>query len=416
MNALRTLLIVAIVLPSFSAQEIDFARQVQPILEKSCIKCHGPKRQKGDLRLDQWSDALTKGEEPTITAGHPEKSALIGRVTLDPDDPDFMPQSGDPLTREEIAILAAWVKQGAKWPEGAAEDPDAHWNSQFAIPALSDAEKARQAKAIDAVRKIGGLANRIAQNTAAVDVNLSLLGDEVDDEKLAALSGLESSLVWLNLSRTGVTDAGMKAVGAHKHLRRLHLAKTRIGDAGVKALAGLEGLRYLNLYGTNVTDAGLAALSGMKELEKVFLWQTKVTQAGVDKLQAALPKVIIDQGKYKKPKVVAVETKPMAKAVNEKCPITGKPVDGAITVKYQEQLVAVCCNDCKAAFEKDPKKFIDKVDGFKHEPVNVKCPVTGKPVDAAHTSKLDGKVVAFCCPNCKKAFDKDPKKFAAKLK
>ena len=257
----------------------------------------------------------------------------------------------------------------------------------------------------------------LAQNTAAVDVNLSLLGKTVDDKKLAALAGLESSLVWLNLSRTGITDAGMKAIGSNKNLRRLHLAKTQIGDSGVRALAGMTGLRYLNLYGTNVSDAGLEALTGMKELEKVFLWQTKVTDAGVKKLKAALPDLVIDQGRYSKPKIVEVTPKKVGPVpVNKKCPITGKPVDGSVTVSFQKQVIGVCCNNCKGAFEKNPAKFIDKVDGFKHTPVNTKCPVTGKAVDAKHTVKYDGKLVAFCCPNCKAAFEKNPKKFAAKIK
>ncbi len=50
------------------------------------------------------------------------------------------------------------------------------------------------------------------------------------------------------------------------------------------------------------------------------------------------------------------------------------------------------------------------------DPVNKDCPVSGKPVKAGITSSHDGKTVGFCCNNCKGKFDKDPAKFAPKVK
>ena len=101
---------------------------------------------------------------------------------------------------------------------------------------------------------------------------------------------------------------------------------------------------------------------------------------------------------------------------NEKCPITGKPVDAAQAVTFEEQLVAFCCGNCKAAFEKDPSKHASKVDGLKRKPVNAKCPVKGTNVNPDHILVHKGKVVGFCCPNCKAAFAKTPAKFEAKIK
>ena len=213
------------------------------------------------------------------------------------------------------------------------------------------------------MRKAGGLANRIAADTPAIDVNLSLIGKDVNDDTLAALSGLETSLVWLNLSRTKVSDGGLGRVATHTHLRRLHLARTGVGDAGLGHLQSLKGLRYLNLYGTSVGDAGLEHLQDLKELEKVFLWQTKVTDAGVKKLQAALPDCAIDVGKYAKPVVHA--PKAMPKPINATCPITNKAVDGTCSVEHQGQLIAFCCGNCLASFKKEPGKWLPKIEEFK---------------------------------------------------
>jgi YHS domain-containing protein len=50
------------------------------------------------------------------------------------------------------------------------------------------------------------------------------------------------------------------------------------------------------------------------------------------------------------------------------------------------------------------------------KPVNTKCPVSGEDIDASKTIVYKGQTIAFCCPDCEKAFNKDPEKYMAKLK
>jgi hypothetical protein len=58
----------------------------------------------------------------------------------------------------------------------------------------------------------------------------------------------------------------------------------------------LQNLEYLNLLGTQITDAGIQNLASMKSLKKIYLWQTKITLQGAEKLQKALPNLVIDLG------------------------------------------------------------------------------------------------------------------------
>ena len=51
--------------------------------------------------------------------------------------------------------------------------------------------------------------------------------------------------------------------------------------------------------------------------------------------------------------------------INKKCPITGKDVNPTKTVEYEKQVIGLCCDDCKGKFEADPKKYIGKVAEFK---------------------------------------------------
>ncbi|MEM9017608.1 MAG: DUF1549 domain-containing protein, partial [Verrucomicrobiota bacterium] len=96
--------------------EIDFSRDVRPILSGKCFKCHGfdPNTREGDLRLDVREAALEMG---AIVAGDPHKSSVINRVTTD-DPYDQMPPKkggGEPLSDQEVEILRKWIEGGAHY-------------------------------------------------------------------------------------------------------------------------------------------------------------------------------------------------------------------------------------------------------------------------------------------------------------
>ena len=97
---------------------IDFARDVRPILERSCGKCHGAEKQKGGLRFDLREGAVRAGDSGNkgITPGKADESELIRRVESTDAD-ERMPSNADPLSREQIKALRDWIDQGASWPD-----------------------------------------------------------------------------------------------------------------------------------------------------------------------------------------------------------------------------------------------------------------------------------------------------------
>src|SRR5687768_7253878 len=111
-------------------QQVDFAREIQPILARSCHNCHGPKLQMGRLRLDSKSTALAGGQSgKVIQPGRASDSLLLKRIAGAGDQPR-MPMEGDPLTPVEIERIAAWINQGAEWPDGVGTDAaelKKHW-------------------------------------------------------------------------------------------------------------------------------------------------------------------------------------------------------------------------------------------------------------------------------------------------
>jgi hypothetical protein len=104
------------------ADEIDFNRDIQPILAENCYHCHGPDAgaRKAKLRLDRKEGALGKNEDGVaiITPGKPEESELIARIlSADPDDVMPTPKSNRRLTEAQKQLVKQWVAQGAKWGE-----------------------------------------------------------------------------------------------------------------------------------------------------------------------------------------------------------------------------------------------------------------------------------------------------------
>ena len=117
-------------LPPPAQRPVDFRKDIEPIIQRACQKCHGAEKQKSGYRLDLKSSALTAGDNyaPNIHPGKSAESPLIHFVAgLDPDMK--MPSKGDPLTSDEIGLLRAWIDQGASWPEdGAKSDPLDWWS------------------------------------------------------------------------------------------------------------------------------------------------------------------------------------------------------------------------------------------------------------------------------------------------
>ena len=112
--------------PADEPNAVNFDRDVKPIFAKHCLSCHGPDKQRGDLRLDRKSDALRGGESgKAFTNGKGSDSLLMHRVLAT--DDTKMPPKGDRITAAEIATLKSWIDQGAPWPDDASAANPADW-------------------------------------------------------------------------------------------------------------------------------------------------------------------------------------------------------------------------------------------------------------------------------------------------
>jgi uncharacterized membrane protein len=274
-------------------------------LEDHCLECHDATRRKGELRLDSHEAILRGGESgAAIAPADQEKSELLRRVRLPLESDEHMPPLGEPQPdADEISVLAWWIERGA--PErgtvAALEVPrDVRAAIERSLPererrALLELQR-RLAAEQDAVLaglrgKIPGSLRPITPGERALEYTAAIAGRGFGDAELAELRAVGDQLVWMDLSRTDVTDAGLAPLAEMPRLRHLDLRDTGVGDPAVDALAGSRALETLSLYGTGLTDAGLIRLQSLPALRRVYVGGTSVTEAGMARLREARPEL-----------------------------------------------------------------------------------------------------------------------------
>jgi mono/diheme cytochrome c family protein len=282
---------------ALAAANVDFTAQVLPILEKSCLSCHGPEKHKGGLRLDSKAAAFKGGDDGIVlVVGDAAKSDLYRRITLPVGTDDVMPNKGAVLTKAQTDLLRDWINQGAPWPESAlANVPQEKPAREPEVPRADFKPGAAELKAAASLQAMGVDLWPLAAGLHWHEVNLRAQGDHPIDAVLAKLKDT-ASVVDLNLAGTKFSGASLANLKSLTNLARLHLEHTQVHDADLSNISGLVRLTYLNLYDTPITDAGLEYLKKLTNLRNLHVWQTQVTEEGAATLRKALPDCEIDRG------------------------------------------------------------------------------------------------------------------------
>lgn len=101
--------------------KVDFAKDVLPLFRQNCVGCHGPSQQQAGLRLDRKSSAR-KAFSQRVVAGSSSNSRVYLRL-IGSEYGTQMPPTGA-LRPEQVALVKAWIDQGAEWPDALANEED----------------------------------------------------------------------------------------------------------------------------------------------------------------------------------------------------------------------------------------------------------------------------------------------------
>ena len=240
---------------------IDFEKQIWPMVQKSCIQCHGQDKSKAGLRLD-LPELFTKNEH-ILKPKNPEDSEFYYRIILDNDDGDLMPpgKSGKRFSKAQTNLIKQWIMQGGNFGK---------W---MAIVELSKSQK----DAINALRKKGIYAVRLGDRLRDIRIDYRFTSKlKPNDFKIP--QQISSLVTQLNLSKQMLSPQTISNLLKLKNLEKLNLSSTNINDIGLKKLKSLKKLQSLNLYNTEITQNGLKPLSRIKSLRKLYIAKTKITK------------------------------------------------------------------------------------------------------------------------------------------
>ena len=127
--------------------EVDYARDIKPILTSRCAKCHGPDKQENGLRLDAGALVLRGGDGgAAVVPGKAAESLLIRAIKGDDELSKMPPEDEPPLAADQIELLVKWVTAGARYPAEERPTPSSkanHWSFQKPVrPSLPAASRA----------------------------------------------------------------------------------------------------------------------------------------------------------------------------------------------------------------------------------------------------------------------------------
>lgn len=279
-----------------------YADLVHNILADKCYSCHGPKKVKGGLRVDDEKLLFKGGKHGVvIKPGDPGKSELMIRILLpEGDDKRMPPKKKQSLTPEEIALLKWWIQNGADthkkvkdFPAEAAMVPvlaaftGSTGKDSGSISPLSgifekELPPANQ-RVIDTLTSLGILVSPVAKNKNLLEIScVNYPG--FNDNTMSLLTGIADHIVILKLDGTAITDAAFNNISKFRNLVRLNIAHTAVTGAAMEKLSSLPGLEYINIVGTKVDDGGLKQLQSLPSLKRVYCWNSLVTKNGLSAL------------------------------------------------------------------------------------------------------------------------------------
>ena len=108
----------AVELPPPAGRAVDFSKDIQPLLEAACVKCHAKGKAKGGFSMETREVFLKGGDTSAAAVTGKSAESLIVKLVASDDPEERMPKKGSHWTPEQVGLLRAWIDKGASWPDG----------------------------------------------------------------------------------------------------------------------------------------------------------------------------------------------------------------------------------------------------------------------------------------------------------
>lgn len=111
-----------------AADDVDFQRDVVPILQARCLSCHNERDRRGELSLHSSESAYAGGESGEVIAPGDIDASYLLDLILPADGMAEMPKGEAPLEPSQVAVIENWIESGAVWPNGVVLEPPLPWS------------------------------------------------------------------------------------------------------------------------------------------------------------------------------------------------------------------------------------------------------------------------------------------------
>lgn len=279
-----------------------FEGLIHPILKTKCLNCHQTSNKFGGLNLESPDSLLAGGKSgPLWEAGNPHGSRLIQRVSLSQEDSEFMPPSGEPLTYQEMRLMAWWIQEGADESLTMNSIPGdlKSWILEqtgvdlSARPYLETVEVERPSpELLPELEAAGWEIGFLSAGNGLMEVAWS---GENQEAAFVEWDNIQSGIAWLDLSGLPGLDA-LPSPTTMPHLTKLVLKDQLVSKATLQKFLPSAHLESINLVGATLEAGALEILSEFPNLQRVFLWNASFDQSEADQLQARVPDLDINLG------------------------------------------------------------------------------------------------------------------------
>lgn len=290
---------------------------VQHVFNAKCISCHGTVRQRGGLRMDDYTHLLKGGNHGTvIISGNPNESEIVKRIMLPVEDEYHMPPKERPqLTEEEVNLLLWWIENGIKSDEKVFQSqlPVTLMNliEGLSKPAAEEIKNDElpdhevpfaDASLIQELENLNVVVVPMAANKPWLSVSLIVTMQEDLQLVLEKLLNLREQVVELKIQDRTIKASDLVNIGKLSALRRLYLINCGLqsGDS-LEDLAALSSLRYLNLSHNGLSKDAILPFSGHNALKSLYLFNNNINAEEAKAIKKSLSGIVVYATAYEVP-------------------------------------------------------------------------------------------------------------------
>ncbi|MCC5930215.1 MAG: hypothetical protein JJU28_13285 [Cyclobacteriaceae bacterium] len=282
---------------------------VQYVFNSKCLSCHGPVRQRGGLRMDDYAQLIKGGKHgEVVLAGNPQESEILQRILLPLNDEYHMPPRERPqLTDEEIKLMLWWIEDGLKPDENIYKSTlpaelitlietmarpeeeiiNENYLPDYQVP-FADASIIKEFEELNVV------VVPLSVNQPWLSVSLVVTRQEDIHSVLEKLVSLKDQLIELKIQDRILKTEDLMYIGKLESLRRLYLTNCTLNaETSLQHISHLSALRYLNLSHNQLEKDNILPFSGHSALKNLYLYNNNINAEGAKALEKLLPETKI---------------------------------------------------------------------------------------------------------------------------